>query len=309
MGLLNRLFSWAAAEVQKTTGETARRNSVARLKELAQEFREKVSAAIDQLNKKIEEFNHSILNLNKIRSVHLKENNEILCAFLSKFGTCKPMGEYVAESERIPEKFPEQELIKIEDYIGDVDWSSDEVFWDTFLQTPIGMKIKTRKQNLSMQEHMNELVIQTDATVKELESKKFTTELEKDIADLYISNVLFISRIISSKIVPELEMVEAFLQAEKVKDQIICNHELQNVHFSYRVQSLINTPYHRHYQFIKNTFAFYIISCKIYNTPVLTNLLSNRVTEEDQVRIKAERALLSEHADRLDNSMLVQRGG
>ena len=40
MGLLNRLFSWAAAEVQKTTGETARRNSVARLKELAQEFRE-----------------------------------------------------------------------------------------------------------------------------------------------------------------------------------------------------------------------------------------------------------------------------
>ena len=199
-------------------------------------------------------------------------------------------------------------MYKIEDYIGEVDWSQDNVFLNTFMLSPIGMKIKTRKQNLSLQEHINELIIQTDATIEELNTRQYSTLLETQICNLYISNIQTISNIITKKILPEIELVEAFFQAEMIKNEILCGREPNNLTFSYNIESIVNTPYHTHFQFVKNAVAFYIIACKIYNTSVLTNLLCNRVSQTDIEQLKCERKVLEANTEILNNSMAIVRG-
>lgn len=308
MGIVNKLIGFVAREVQKTTGEADRREKVSQLKSLAVTFKEKVSSAIHLLNEYIECFNKSIYMLNNLRNTALKENIDKLALFLRKFGSCKNVGEYVSEQEKPPAKFPSHEMCKIEDYIGEIDWSQDDVFLNTFMRSPIGMKIKTRKQNLSLQEHINELIMQTDATIDELNTKQYSTSLETQICNLYISNIQTISNIITTKILPEMELVEAFFQAEKIKNEIICGHKLDNLKFSYNLQSIVNTPYHTHFQFVKNAVAFYVISCKIYNTPVLTNLLHNRASETDVQQLKGERKILEANTKLLNKSMSIERG-
>ena len=51
--------------------------------------------------------------------------------------------------------------------------------------------------------------------------------------------------------------------------------------------------------FIKNAFAFYVIACKIYNTPVLSRLLQHNVTETDRSIVNKENELLSLQAGKV----------
>lgn len=307
--MIREAFEWCANEVQKTTGESERRENISRLKELVKEFQTKVTATILSLNEAVAKFNEYIQALNAIRNSQVKANIDVLSVFLRKFGSCKSAGEYAHEQEKIPAEFPSHELYKIEDYIGEVDWSNNEVFLNTFLMSPVFMRMKTRKQNLSLQEHINEFILQTDATVRELQTKQFCTELEAEVCKRYISNIQVVSGVISEKILPELELVEAFFQAEKIKNEVICGHELRELSFTYNLNAIVNTTYHKHYQFVKNAFAFYVLSCRIYNTPVLTNLLHSKTTENDVEQLKNERKLLDAQTDSLCKTMAVERKG
>ncbi len=111
------------------------------------------------------------------------------------------------------------------------------------------------------------------------------------------------------RILPELELIEAFFQAEELKNEIICGNPLENLSFTFYIQALENTPYHRHYQFVKNAFAFYVLSCRIYNTPVLTNLLQNRTTENDISQLEDEKAALVYQSTAISETAMVPRGG
>ena len=306
--VFKRTIDWAAEQVQATTGEKERRESVRTIKQLAEDFKASVAEAILHLNEVIKTFNCSIDKLNSIRTTDVKSNIARLHIFLSKFGKCKPIGAYAKEAEKLPAEFPEQAYDSIENYISNVDWSNDEVFLETFFLSPIGMKFKTRKQNLSLREHIHELQLLTADTLQELSNRELTTLQEIKVCEMYTSNVQFISRFISERIIPELELVEAFFEAEKIKNEILCDHSLQNLSFTYNLQSIQNTAYHRHYQFVKNTVAFYVISCCIYSTPVLTNLLQNQVTEDDFNRLKKEHSILAQQAKSVCDSMTVQRG-
>lgn len=179
--LFNRAVDWAADQIQTSTGEKDRRQYVERLKSLAHEFKEKVGAAIDQLNRAIDSFNENIRCLNELRSKKVRQNIAELFGFLKKFGNCKPAGDYINEDQKLPTEFPQRNYDALTNYISDVDWSQDEVFINSFFLTPIGMKIKTRKQNLSMQEHIHEFQLQMDETLKELELQKFNTEQDIQI--------------------------------------------------------------------------------------------------------------------------------
>lgn len=307
--ILDRAVRWAADQVQTTTGEKERREEVAILKQLAKEFKTKVAAAILKLNEAIQAFNSSIIHLNHVRNTKVKNDIDELFQFLSQFGNCKSAGSYAEESEKIPVEFPQHEMEQIQNYIADVDWSQDDVFWNTFWMSPIGMKMKTRKQNLSMREHINELRLQTEATLIDLKFRTFSTERDNQICALYIANIEFISKMVSEKILPELELIEAFFQAEQIKNQVISNRTPENINFTYDIRSIKNTVYHRHYQFIKNTLAFYVISCRIYNTPVLTNLLNNDTTDNDIVRLNKEHTVLESQSKALSHSMVTPRGG
>lgn len=302
------IIRWAANKVQESTGEKERRELVAKTKELFIEFKKRVSEALSTLNQEIDKFNKQIKDLNAIRVSKVRNNIDKLSAFLSKYGNCKASGEYAPESGKIPVEFPEAEKARIEDYIQDIDWSSEEVFRNTLFRTSIGMKMKTKKQNLAMREGLEELQLQIDQTVRELEIRRQGTELEQEICSLYIKNIRFINAFIEEKILPEIELVDAFFEALQIKDKVIADQSLQNAKFSYNLKALVGTPYEKHYTFIRNAFMFYILSCRIYDTPVLTNLLSHNVSNSDLNAIKTEGATLQDGASIVGNAMIMDRG-
>lgn len=303
------IIDWLADKVQTSTGEKERRELVQTVKELAEEFRQRVSDAIARLNERLDGFNKILVKLNEYRSKYIKTNIEQLYIFLSKYGQCKPYNEYTPEEEKLPAEFPMREMVRIEEYVSEIDWSKDDVFLNTFLLSPLGMKFKTRNQNVSMHERINALKLQIEQTVQEIDMNTFTAGLEIEICNLYLRNVRTISEVITTKIVPEIELVDAFFQAEAIKDAIIVEAQPRELKFHYNVCTLIGTPYERHYQFIKNTFMFYVISCKIYDTPVLTHLLGHTTSIEDKKQIEGEHQLLLQQAQAVSESMTVARGG
>ena len=303
------IIDWLADKVQTSTGEKERRELVQTVKELAEEFRQRVSDAIARLNERLDGFNKILVKLNEYRSKYIKTNIEQLYIFLSKYGQCKPYNEYTPEEEKLPAEFPMREMVRIEEYVSEIDWSKDDVFLNTFLLSPLGMKFKTRNQNVSMHERINALTLQIEQTVQEIDMNTFTAGLEIEICNLYLRNVRTISEVITTKIVPEIELVDAFFQAEAIKDAIIVEAQPRELKFHYNVCTLIGTPYERHYQFIKNTFMFYVISCKIYDTPVLTHLLGHTTSIEDKKQIEGEHQLLLQQAQAVSESMTVARGG
>lgn len=302
------IIDWLADKVQTSTGEKERRELVQTVKELAVEFKEKVSEAVTRLNEKLSNFNQVLAKLNEFRSKSVKENIEQLNTFLSKYGRCKPYSAYIPESEKLPAEFPMRQMVQIEDYITEIDWSKDDVFRDTFWLSPLGMKFKTRNQNLSMHEHIGELKLQIEQTVREIDAQTFTAGLETEICNLYLSNVRMISEVITTKIIPEIELVDAFFQAEAIKDSVISESQSREIRFHYDICALIGTPYERHYQFIKNALMFYVISCKIYGTPVLTHLLRHTISTDDKQQIETEHKLLLQQAQAVSTSMIVMRG-
>ena len=77
--------------------------------------------------------------------------------------------------------------------------------------------------------------------------------MEIKICNLYTENVEFISNFISTNIIPELQLVEAFFQAEKIKNEVIAGYiPDEKITFNYSMNSIENTDYSRHYQFVKN---------------------------------------------------------
>lgn len=123
-----------------------------------------------------------------------------------------------------------------------------------------------------------------------------------------MKNVQMISQVITTKIIPEIELVDAFFQAEEIKDSVLGGNQVQKYNFHYNIGVLIGTPYERHYRFIKNAFMFYVISSKIYDTPVLTNLLNHTVSSDDKQQIEEERRVLIEQARVVSGAMSVARG-
>lgn len=200
------LIRWLADQIQSTTGEKERRERTARMHDLADEFKEKVSAAVEKLNTAISEFNHWIRKLNAVRVEKIKDNIVGLNHALGKYGNCKPIEAYVDESEKLQCEFPEEDYETLQDYLKEIDWTDDEVFWNTFFRTPIGMRVKTRNQNIQLAQNANSLQLMIEETVKELSLKKFTTDLETEICKTYIENVTFISETIRNVIVPEFRV-------------------------------------------------------------------------------------------------------
>ena len=75
------IIDWLADKVQTSTGEKERRELVQTVKELAEEFRQRVSDAIARLNERLDGFNKILVKLNEYRSKYIKTNIEQLYIF------------------------------------------------------------------------------------------------------------------------------------------------------------------------------------------------------------------------------------
>lgn len=301
------LIDWAADKVQTISGEKERRFLVEELKANYEDFKGKITEQVFTLNQLVSQFNEKVKKLNKIRNGRVKGNIFKLHSFLGKFGSLKEIGGYIDESRKDVISLPEQQFEKIETYIGDIDWSKDEVFQKTFFSIPIVAKRKSRNHNLSLREHLNEFKLEANHTMSMLRNRGFSLKLDREICDLYIECIEFISMYIDKYIIKELELVEALLQSIKIKDRIIADEELEGVVFFNDVYLLKDTLYENHYIFIKNTFMFYIISCKIYNTPILTKLLNSQTSNNDYKLLEKQKKALFLQGENIEKNIVLNK--
>lgn len=286
------LIEWAADKVQTFTGEKDRRILVEQLKSIHSNHKEHVHNRVEKLNNKVCRFNKIINAINQIRLHSVKKNLNMLKTFLDIIGNLKSSSFYAAESERKDYILPERAFTGEDDYILQVDWSDDEVFQKTFFKSVFGVKSENKQNNISMQKMTGEYKIKIQARNDALKIEEGNIDLTSDIANLYQKTISMVNRAIEEKITPETELAIAMLEAEEIKNLIIAKADIPSKREVMNIKMLLGTPYEHHYQFVKNTFLFYVLSEKIYSTPILSNLLQNLSKKEDFVSLEEQSNLL-----------------
>lgn len=298
----------ASNAVKNFTGENERREIVEETKQEYIKSREEIEDIVYKLNNTIDEFNGKILELNLIRGNRVKLNVEKLGSFLSTFGNIKDMSEYSEEKEKLFFYIPERAFEKVENYIADIDWSSDEIFLRTFFQG-IFTPFFTRKQNKKMIERLEKFKADMMGEKDKLNNKiEMIEKVDMRICDLYIELVEKISDYIKFKVIPQIEVIESFLECESVKNVYIADTKakiIENVEYETDIKLYDNTIYQKHFNFIRNAFWFYILSANIYSSPVLTKLLKNkRLTKDDIKELEGQKLLCQKQMKFLENNKI-----
>ena len=299
----------ASNAVKNFTGENERREIVQETKQEYIKSREEIEVIVNKLNNTIVKFNGKILKLNNSRENRVKINVEKLGSFLSIFGNIKSMSEYAEEKKKAFIKIPERLFEEVEDYIEDIDWSNDEIFCRTFFQGGIFAAIFTRRQNVKMLERLeefkNSVIYKKDKLNNKIEMIK---KVDMRICDLYIEIVEKISDYIKFKIIPQIEVIQSFLECESVKNVYIADTKaktIENVEYETDIKLYDNTIYQKHFNFIRNAFWFYILSATIYSSPVLTKLLENKnITDADIEKLEGQKLLCKEQIILLENNKI-----
>ena len=305
MGIINKL----ARGVQNFTGETYRKQIVAQTKLEYIKSRKEIEYIVRELNSTIEKFNVKIGELNGYREKRVKADVEKLGSFLSTFGNIKNMSEYSEEKEKSFFNIPERAFEEVENYIADIDWSSDEVFLRTFFQGGVFASIFTRGKNVEMlarlEEFKNSVIDKKDKLNNKIEMIK---KVDMRICDLYIELIKAICYYIEFQIVPQIEVIQSFLECESVKNVYIADTKakvIENVEYETDIKLYDNTIYQKHFNFIRNAFWFYILSSTIYSSPVLTKLLKNKkITEDDTEKLEGQKLLCQKQIILLENNKI-----
>ncbi|HCC00981.1 MAG TPA: hypothetical protein DEP42_07200 [Ruminococcaceae bacterium] len=297
------LLDWASKKVQDYSGETDRRENVQKLKTIQNEIITVVKTTIQRLNTIVEQFNASVARLNIVRKNKTYPQIKQLQTNLNLFGNLKPIDDYVDEDIRIEDfSIPQRKLTDMQEYVNQMDWDKKQIFNESFKNGVIGTKKKTQHLNLELNAQIDQLNLYKAQIEAEFELKENKTKLEISVAESYIRIITMITNEISSRILPELSIINSFMIAKHIADYSEDLNEAAENEVLFSAELLKNTQYEKYYQFIKNSFAFYIMAVKISTTKVLTNLLNDTVTENDaqeladaDVALSRQRNILSEY--------------
>ncbi|MDD7794366.1 hypothetical protein [Clostridium sp. 'White wine YQ'] len=297
--MFDDMLDWAGDKVKNFSGENERRELVEDYKQLHIRSKLEIDSLISKVNEVIDTFNRIIDDLNDYRHSTVKKNIFNLGVFLQQFGNIKKIGGFALEDKQNSLSFPKKSFEKSENYIEQIDWSKDEVFEKTFKKTIFGVRSETKKLNLKIQQEMGNLKLETSRHKEQINSIENYINQDKQILNLYGSTVKGISETIQEKVIPEVELIQAFLQCNDLKDCLISNKEIQFKENN-DISVIANTKYNKHYLFIKNTFMFFIISTKIYNTKIFSNLISNKEHIEEKEEVMNYNKILKENQSNMN---------
>lgn len=295
----DRLLDRAASAVQGFTGETERRELVVRFKEVYESYSGRIGRLVEQINREVKRFNDRIEVLNEYRDTKVKRNIAYLGVFLAQFGNIKAIERFVPEERKDRIEMPRKHLEAVEDYIETIDWNKDDVFTKTFFKGILGARWETKKVNEKAARQIEEFTMNGDRTLELGELKRCFVQEDIRLLEMYQESVEVISDTIETKIVPELQLIQAFLQCEEIKNQVLANREL-SVTSETDAGFLVAGRYRKHYHFVKNAFLFFFVSSKIYDTPVLSKLLTNEQHEAERQDVSNYGRIVSEQRMQLE---------
>ena len=137
---------------------------------------------------------------------------------------------------------------------------------------------------------------------------KMIEKVDMRVCDLYIELIKAICYYIEFQIVPQIEVIQSFLECESVKNVYIADTKaktIENVEDETDIKLYDNTIYQKHYNFVRNSFWFYSLSATIYSSPVLTKLLENKnITDADIEKLEGQKLLCKEQIILLESNKI-----
>ena len=303
------LIGW----VEDFTGKTERDRILHEMNNLQNDVKKTLETGIKEINKQIEELNININKLNLFRENSIKNNLIFLDKFLQKFGFVDKNIFFREENNWSYSKKNIALINDIEEYKNKYDLDGSlELLKAAF--GAIYLHFKRQKENVRLNAELGRMRHEYEKLKNDLKYQKQFYKENNEIALLYMICLNEIHLTIVNIILPEFETVEAFCQVLELKNKVINDEDLENIVFKNRILALQGTDYDKHYRFIKNAYAFYVISLKIYNTPILSNLFNSKFsksnfseTENELKYLEERKNILLKEKDNLIENLIMER--
>lgn len=303
------LIDW----VEDFTGKTERDRILHEMNNLQNDVKKTLETGIKEINKQIEELNININKLNLFRENSIKNNLIFLDKFLQKFGFVDKNIFFREENNWSYSKKNIALINDIEEYKNKYDLDGSlELLKAAF--GAIYLHFKRQKENVRLNAELGRMRHEYEKLKNDLKYQKQFYKENNEIALLYMICLNEIHLTIVNIILPEFETVEAFCQVLELKNKVINDEDLENIVFKNRILALQGTDYDKHYRFIKNAYAFYVISLKIYNTPILSNLFNSKFsksnfseTENELKYLEERKNILLKQKDNLVENLIMER--
>lgn len=303
------LIDW----VEDFTGKTERDRILHEMNNLQNDVKKTLETGIKEINKQIEELNININKLNLFRENSIKNNLIFLDKFLQKFGFVDKNIFFREENNWSYSKKNIALINDIEEYKNKYDLDGSlELLKAAF--GAIYLHFKRQKENVRLNAELGRMRHEYEKLKNDLKYQKQFYKENNEIALLYMICLNEIHLTIVNIILPEFETVEAFCQVLELKNKVINDEDLESIVFKNRILALQGTDYDKHYRFIKNAYAFYVISLKIYNTPILSNLFNSKFsksnfseTENELKYLEERKNILLKQKDNLIENLIMER--
>lgn len=303
------LIDW----VEDFTGKTERDRILHEMNNLQNDVKKTLETGIKEINKQIEELNININKLNLFRENSIKNNLIFLDKFLQKFGFVDKNIFFREENNWSYSKKNIALINDIEEYKNKYDLDGSlELLKAAF--GAIYLHFKRQKENVRLNAELGRMRHEYEKLKNDLKYQKQFYKENNEIALLYMLCLNEIHLTIVNIILPEFETVEAFCQVLELKNKVMNDEDLENIVFKNRILALQGTDYDKHYRFIKNAYAFYVISLKIYNTPILSNLFNSKFsksnfseTENELKYLEERKNILLKQKDNLIENLIMER--
>lgn len=176
----------------------------------------------------------------------------------------------------------------------------------------IGLGVGTFINNKKNKEEYEKLL--TEAEKKELEYEadiaKRCSQLKFlmdaiEMAKIYRNIIAIVRDTIKERIIPEMELIQAFLYADAIRELVLDGEEPKNVEV-FGISEYKGTTQDVHYQFVSNSFDFYTISTAFFKQKVMTDILEDRVvTEEEKKQFSNQVEAIKRQVDVLKENKVI----
>lgn len=197
--------------------------------------------------------------------------------FLKKFGSLKnqiTLFDFIAEG-RVKQvtEFPQSKIDKI---------IIDEKSW---LDGGINKFIAYKKNKKRYAEKVNEFSFEKVAHKQHIDKIKDDIKMGNlilSIVKLYRVSITMVKDTVQ-KISSEFDLVEAFIIADKLKDNVINGDAPYAVSFeNYDIEVYEGSAYDKHYIFVRNVFDYYQFITKVYTECILGKIIEDSIVTNEE---------------------------
>ncbi len=233
----------------------------------------------------------------------MREEIKSVYDFLRKFGSLEnqiTLFDFV--SEPLVKKEIELPIPKMDKIIID----EKSLFWDGLI-------------NKGRAHYHNKKSYETKSVDIYYEANKQTRHIEKVKDAIAMNDIIFsivklyrisitMVRDAVKKVTTEFDLIESFIIADRIKDDIINGDNPYNVKLDkYDIDIYDGSAYNKHYLFVRNVFDYYQFITKVYTEPILENLINGSgVTEEEKQMFESQFSEAETRSEKLMEYMEVE---